>query len=212
MNPNPCPFCRSTNLDVCLSTSDEAGMFVKCLDCHAEGPLADDGDVAIAKWNNKREPDEAKERVLDVYVPAGVTCELDITGVPKGWTVNVDGGGRLVAGAPVLRIGLRCGEESSPNNTHRLKCWPQFFQATKRGEKLFEVRKDDRHPKFQAGDTLILEEYNPTKPASGGTRYTGDYIKVRVVQVWRHSKDGVDTPLPGLLEDYCVMQIGPVEE
>ena len=39
--------------------------------------------------------------------------------------------------------------------THELKCWPQYFDAIKRGEKNFEVRKDDRG--FQAGDEVVLQ-------------------------------------------------------
>ncbi len=45
---------------------------------------------------------------------------------------------------------------------HHLKTWPQFFHAVARGDKTFEVRKDDRA--FQAGDTLVLEYFDPAKP------------------------------------------------
>lgn len=37
---------------------------------------------------------------------------------------------------------------------HVLKCWPAYFDAIRRGEKTFEVRRDDRG--FQKGDTVIL--------------------------------------------------------
>lgn len=37
---------------------------------------------------------------------------------------------------------------------HKLKCWPQFFDAIERGDKPFEVRRDDRG--FQKGDIVIL--------------------------------------------------------
>lgn len=37
---------------------------------------------------------------------------------------------------------------------HKLKCWPTYFDAVKRGEKPFEVRKNDRD--FQVGDTVML--------------------------------------------------------
>lgn len=46
--------------------------------------------------------------------------------------------------------------------THYLKTWPQFFDAVERGDKNFEVRKDDRA--FQAGDTLVLAYFDPNKP------------------------------------------------
>lgn len=38
--------------------------------------------------------------------------------------------------------------------THNLKTLPEYWHAVKRGEKTFEVRKDDRG--FQVGDTLRL--------------------------------------------------------
>jgi len=38
--------------------------------------------------------------------------------------------------------------------THILKCWPQYFDAIKRGEKTFEARRDDRG--FQCGDIVEL--------------------------------------------------------
>ena len=44
---------------------------------------------------------------------------------------------------------------------HSLKCWPEFFQATKRGDKTFEIRKADRP--YAVGDFLDLHEYDPCK-------------------------------------------------
>lgn len=38
--------------------------------------------------------------------------------------------------------------------THELKTLPQYWDAVQRGEKTFEVRRDDRG--FQKGDTLRL--------------------------------------------------------
>ena len=38
---------------------------------------------------------------------------------------------------------------------HTLKTWPAYFDAVKRGEKPFEVRRDDRG--FQKGDILVLQ-------------------------------------------------------
>lgn len=37
---------------------------------------------------------------------------------------------------------------------HVLKTWPAYFDAVKRGDKPFEVRRDDRG--FQKGDILVL--------------------------------------------------------
>ena len=38
--------------------------------------------------------------------------------------------------------------------THKLKCWPVYFDAIRRGEKTFEARLNDRG--FQKGDHVIL--------------------------------------------------------
>jgi ASC-1-like (ASCH) protein len=54
---------------------------------------------------------------------------------------------------------------------HHLKTWPSYFQAIKRGEKPFEVRRNDRD--FKPGDTLILQEWEPRK---GDGVYTGDWL------------------------------------
>jgi hypothetical protein len=43
--------------------------------------------------------------------------------------------------------------------THYLKCWPEFFDAVERGDKTFEIRKNDRG--FQRGDVLVLRKYDP---------------------------------------------------
>jgi hypothetical protein len=42
---------------------------------------------------------------------------------------------------------------------HTLKCWPQYFDAISRGEKPFEVRRDDRG--YQKGDVLVLQRTRP---------------------------------------------------
>lgn len=43
--------------------------------------------------------------------------------------------------------------------THVLKCWPVYFDAIVRGEKTFELRRDDRP--FRFGDCLELHEWSP---------------------------------------------------
>ena len=48
---------------------------------------------------------------------------------------------------------------------HQLKTWPQYWDAVQRGEKTFEVRKDDRG--FQRGDILELQRCKE--------RYLGGY-------------------------------------
>jgi hypothetical protein len=41
---------------------------------------------------------------------------------------------------------------------HRLKTWPGFFAGLADGTKTAEVRRNDRG--FQAGDVLVLREFN----------------------------------------------------
>lgn len=43
--------------------------------------------------------------------------------------------------------------------THELKIAPEFFDAVVRGDKTFEVRRDDRG--FKVGDLLHLQEHDP---------------------------------------------------
>lgn len=43
---------------------------------------------------------------------------------------------------------------------HILKTLPPYFEAIERGEKTFEVRRDDRG--FNKGDTVILWLYDPS--------------------------------------------------
>jgi hypothetical protein len=70
---------------------------------------------------------------------------------------------------------------------HELKTWPEFFAATRRGHKHFELRRDDRPEGFQVGDELLLKEWDPAieepyGPGEGGKYkgYTGREVLVRV--------------------------------
>lgn len=45
--------------------------------------------------------------------------------------------------------------------THEVKCWPCFFERVKDGSKNFDIRVNDRD--YQAGDTIILREWDPKK-------------------------------------------------
>jgi hypothetical protein len=49
---------------------------------------------------------------------------------------------------------------------HEKKIWPEFFDRVQRGEKTFEVRLADED--YQAGDTLVLREWDPQRK-----EYTG---------------------------------------
>lgn len=52
---------------------------------------------------------------------------------------------------------------------HRIKCWPEYFDAIARGLKTFEVRKNDRD--YRAGDLLAICEWDPqTREFTGARR------------------------------------------
>lgn len=76
--------------------------------------------------------------------------------------------------------------------THNLKTWPKFFEETITEEKPFEYRAFDRD--FEAGDLLILDEYDPE-----AKRFTGSRATVTVLKIWGD--------LPGLPPGFVIMSI-----
>lgn len=54
---------------------------------------------------------------------------------------------------------------AQPLTIHKLKTWPEYFEATAKGEKTFEYRQDDRE--FKRGDYLELIEFDPQKGFTG---------------------------------------------
>ena len=51
--------------------------------------------------------------------------------------------------------------------THEYKVWPQFFDSLADGSRPFEVLKDDRNPRPEVGDTLVLREWSAAREYSG---------------------------------------------
>jgi hypothetical protein len=81
---------------------------------------------------------------------------------------------------------------------HNLKCWPQFWDATERFEKTFEVRKNDRN--FKIGDTIHLHEWNPDTK-----EYSGRIIVRQIKYIMRHGDiDAKEVPLHF---DYVILGI-----
>lgn len=76
--------------------------------------------------------------------------------------------------------------------THHLKIQSEYFEAVRSGAKRFEVRRDDRVPRYAVGDTLLLEEIR-----DDGI-YTGRDVAVFVDYIYRGElcRDG-----------YCIMSI-----
>lgn len=75
--------------------------------------------------------------------------------------------------------------------THELKILPEWYDSLASGMKSFEVRKDDRNPRFEPNDELFLREFD-------GYKYTGRTIRadVRFVLRGEYCKDG-----------YCIMSV-----
>ena len=76
---------------------------------------------------------------------------------------------------------------------HELKCWPQYFQPMILGEKLFDIRYNDRD--YAVGDELRHREWNPLTK-----EYTG---AVSVCEV----KYILKVFLPGLNPNFIIMSI-----
>lgn len=73
---------------------------------------------------------------------------------------------------------------------HTLKCDPQPWVATLRGDKTFEFRADDRPGGYQLGDVLAIELWH------GGS--TGRFLYRAITYVLRG-------PLYGVPEGYAVL-------
>jgi len=59
---------------------------------------------------------------------------------------------------------------------HKLKTWPEYFEAIITGRKNFDVRKNDRN--FQVGDRLDLLEWNPETG-----EYTGRFCNREITYI-----------------------------
>lgn len=81
---------------------------------------------------------------------------------------------------------------------HQLKTWPEYFNKIVSGYKKFELRKNDRD--FDVGDTLVLQEWDPSKDS-----YTGEIYTVVVSYILRGDSFGIDN-------EYCIMSIIPFVE
>lgn len=76
---------------------------------------------------------------------------------------------------------------------HDLKTWPEYFRRVFNGQKMFEVRKNDRD--FQIGDFVNLREYDPKTET-----YTGREILFRIAYILHGGEFGIE-------KGYCVMQL-----
>lgn len=80
--------------------------------------------------------------------------------------------------------------------THFLKISPRYFGDVVSGDKMFEIRKDDRG--FMLYDTLVLMEYSDSDGFSGN-------FTVVSVQYILTSKDFPE----GIKDEYCILGLTP---
>lgn len=89
--------------------------------------------------------------------------------------------------------------------THNLKSWPEFFQGVLDGRKKHELRrKDDR--KFEVGDILILQEYDPVS-----NEYTGREVGVEVTYI-TSNEHPCALSADALNINYCILSIRPIND
>lgn len=75
---------------------------------------------------------------------------------------------------------------------HELKIKPVYYNAVVKGEKRFEIRKDDRN--FKVGDLIRLQEFD--------RKYTGRDSIYEII----YKLDGGEY---GLEKGYCILSIKP---
>lgn len=78
--------------------------------------------------------------------------------------------------------------------THALKTWKKFFATQAKGDKLFELRKDDRP--YNVGDKFLSQEWDELK-----NEYTGVEDTYLITYVLR------DAEMFGLKPGYCILQL-----
>lgn len=88
--------------------------------------------------------------------------------------------------------------------THKLKIWPEYYEAVSDGSKRFELREDDRG--FRVGDTLHLCEWKPSHRDGG---FTGRELTCRVTYKLHVAMSGPGT---GDAPRYVVMSIADVNQ
>jgi len=82
--------------------------------------------------------------------------------------------------------------------THAVKTWLNYFEPQEKGEKLFELRKDDRP--YKVGDKFLSQEFDNAK-----NEYTGRETMYTITYILR------DADFFGLKTGYCILQLKPIE-
>lgn len=82
--------------------------------------------------------------------------------------------------------------KKEPQQVHKLKTLPEYFEKVAAGEKPWELRKNDRN--FQVHDLLILQEWDREKG------YTNREMRALIVYIFKGGKYGLE-------KGYCILSI-----
>lgn len=97
---------------------------------------------------------------------------------------------------------------------HEVKTEKQFFQEAIDGNKPFTIRKDDRTPKYQVGDTLRKIEIETAYADDGKSPFV-DPFKIARKPTGRQADFVITYKLDGgqfgLASGYCVLGIKPAD-
>ena len=77
---------------------------------------------------------------------------------------------------------------------HELKSWPEYFEPVLAYKKDFDLRRDDREPRFEVLDVVVLKEYDPKARV-----YTGRECFRQIRYILR------DAEQVGLPEGFCIL-------
>lgn len=81
---------------------------------------------------------------------------------------------------------------------HALKTWKEYYKEQENGNKLFEIRKNDRP--YKVGDKFLSKEYDNVK-----NEYTGRETTYCISYVLRN------TEMFGLATGYVILQLKEIE-
>lgn len=82
--------------------------------------------------------------------------------------------------------------------THALKTWMNYYQEQENGDKLFELRKDDRP--YKVGDKFLSQEFDQHK-----NEYTGKEHLYIITYVLRNVE------MFGLKQGYVIIQLKEID-
>jgi hypothetical protein len=88
---------------------------------------------------------------------------------------------------------------------HMVKSWTSFYKYIESGERLSDIRKNDR--RYAVGDILELNEFDPVKFV-----YTGRKMDVEITFIQNNKSNPCAISEQALHPDYIVLTIQKVKE